>query len=43
VHRMGAPRIFTSIQASTRVDRPQTMEEKIASVRAKSATHSGGQ
>jgi uncharacterized protein (TIGR00106 family) len=32
VHRMGAPRIFTSIQAGTRVDRAQTMDEKVASV-----------
>jgi uncharacterized protein (TIGR00106 family) len=35
VHRMGAPRIFTSIQASTRVDRDQTMEDKVASVQRK--------
>jgi uncharacterized protein (TIGR00106 family) len=35
VHRMGAPRIFTSIQAGTRVDRSQTMEQKIESVLSK--------
>jgi len=32
VHRMGAPRIFTAMKIGTRVDRDQTMEEKIASV-----------
>jgi uncharacterized protein (TIGR00106 family) len=37
VHHMGAPRIFTSIKIGTRVDRDQTMEEKIASVHAKLA------
>jgi uncharacterized protein (TIGR00106 family) len=32
VHRMGAPRIFTVLKIGTRTDRPQTMEDKIASV-----------
>jgi uncharacterized protein (TIGR00106 family) len=35
VHRMGAPRIFTSIQVGTRMDRTQMMEEKVDSVRRK--------
>lgn len=35
VHAMGAPRIFTVIKVGTRTDRDQTMEEKVASVRAK--------
>lgn len=35
VHGMGAPRIFTTIQAGTRTDRPQTMEDKIASVQTR--------
>jgi uncharacterized protein (TIGR00106 family) len=35
VHRMGAPRIFTVIKAGTRVDRDQTLEDKIASVEAR--------
>ncbi|CAG0911960.1 unnamed protein product, partial [Cyprideis torosa] len=28
VHRMGAPRITTTIKLGTRVDREQTMEDK---------------
>ncbi|MCP4297221.1 MAG: MTH1187 family thiamine-binding protein [Proteobacteria bacterium] len=32
VHGMGAPRITTTIKMGTRVDRIQTMEEKISSV-----------
>lgn len=32
VHAMGAPRISTTIKLGTRVDRAQTMEEKVASV-----------
>lgn len=35
VHEMGAPRITTVIKLGTRTDRPQTMEQKVASVRAK--------
>jgi uncharacterized protein (TIGR00106 family) len=32
VHGMGAPRITTTIKMGTRIDRVQTMEEKISSV-----------
>ena len=32
VHRMGAPRISTTLKFGTRTDRSQTMEEKIQSV-----------
>ena len=32
VHGMGAPRIFTVLIIGTRIDREQTLEEKIASV-----------
>ncbi len=35
VHTMGAPRIATTIYAGTRTDKDQTMEQKLASVRAK--------
>ena len=35
VHAMGAPRIHTSINLGTRVDRGQAMADKLASVRAK--------
>jgi uncharacterized protein (TIGR00106 family) len=35
IHAMGAPRITTTIKAGTRIDREQTMAEKVASVRAK--------
>ena len=35
VHEMGVPRIFTTIHIGTRIDREQTMEEKILSVRKK--------
>jgi uncharacterized protein (TIGR00106 family) len=35
VHQMGAPRISTSIRLGTRVDKDQTMEEKIKSVEQK--------
>ncbi len=37
VHGMGAPRITTTMKLGTRVDRPQTMEDKIASVVDKGA------
>ena len=33
VHEMGAPRIMTIIKLGTRVDRPQTMEDKMQSVK----------
>ncbi len=32
VHGMGAPRITTTIKMGTRVDRQQTMDEKVSSV-----------
>jgi uncharacterized protein (TIGR00106 family) len=32
LHQMGVPRIFTSIRLGTRVDRQQTMDEKVGSV-----------
>ncbi len=35
VHAMGAPRISTIIKLGTRIDRDQTMAEKVQSVQAK--------
>ena len=35
LHAMGVPRIHTDIKLGTRVDRPQSMADKLASVRAK--------
>ncbi|MDY7108551.1 MAG: MTH1187 family thiamine-binding protein [Planctomycetota bacterium] len=35
VHEMGAPRISSTLRFGTRVDRAQTMEDKLDSVRAK--------
>jgi uncharacterized protein (TIGR00106 family) len=35
VHTMGAPRISTTIRLGTRIDREQTLEDKIRSVREK--------
>jgi len=35
VHEMGAPRISTTIRVGTRVDREQTMEDKVRSVEEK--------
>jgi uncharacterized protein (TIGR00106 family) len=35
VHAMGAPRIFTTLKIGTRIDREQTMEDKISSVESK--------
>ena len=35
VHEMGAPRISTSLKVGTRVDRDQTMKEKVVSVEQK--------
>jgi len=35
LHAMGAPRISSSIRLGTRVDREQTMEDRIRSVREK--------
>ena len=39
IHGMGAPRISTSIRLGTRVDRDQTMEDKVRSVQVKLAEH----
>jgi uncharacterized protein (TIGR00106 family) len=35
VHQMGAPRITSTIKLGTRIDREQTMEDKIKSVQDK--------
>jgi uncharacterized protein (TIGR00106 family) len=35
LHEMGAPRVSTNLRAGTRVDKPQTLQDKIDSVRAK--------
>jgi len=35
LHAMGVPRINTVIKMGTRVDRPQSMEDKVRSVREK--------
>jgi len=35
VHKMGAPRITTTIKLGTRTDRDQSMEDKLRSVREK--------
>ncbi|MCP4660299.1 MAG: MTH1187 family thiamine-binding protein, partial [bacterium] len=35
VHEMGAPRISTTIRVGTRVDRDQTMGDKVTSVEEK--------
>ena len=35
VHEMGAPRVSTTIKLSTRMDREQTLSDKVNSVRAK--------
>ncbi len=35
VHEMGAPRISSTLRFGTRIDRDQTMDEKIASVERK--------
>jgi uncharacterized protein (TIGR00106 family) len=37
VHKMGAPRISTTIRLGTRTDKNQTMEEKIKSVQLKTS------
>ena len=37
VHEMGAPRITTSIKVGTRIDREQSMQDKIDSVQRKLA------
>lgn len=35
LHEMGAPRVSTVIKAGTRIDRDQTMEDKVKSVEQK--------
>jgi uncharacterized protein (TIGR00106 family) len=35
VHEMGAPRVSTAIKVSTRVDRAQTLEDKVQAVKEK--------
>lgn len=35
VHGMGAPRVHTTLKFGTRTDRPQTMADKVRSVREK--------
>ncbi len=35
LHAMGAPRIATNLRLGTRIDQPQTMQEKIDSVQQK--------
>ena len=38
VHRMGAPRISSTLRLGTRIDREQTMEDKVKSVESKLKT-----
>jgi uncharacterized protein (TIGR00106 family) len=35
IHEMGAPRVHTNVKLGTRVDRDQSMEDKVDSVRKK--------
>ena len=35
IHEMGAPRIATAVKVNTRVDREQTMDDKIRSVKVR--------
>lgn len=35
IHRLGAPRISTTLKFGTRIDRDQTMQDKVSSVEAK--------
>lgn len=35
LHEMGAPRIHTNLKCGTRVDRPQTLQDKVDSVESK--------
>jgi uncharacterized protein (TIGR00106 family) len=35
MHGMGAPRVHTSVAIGTRTDRPQSLDDKVASVQAK--------
>ena len=38
IHAMGAPRITTSIKLGTRIDRKQTLSDKVESVKTKRAS-----
>jgi uncharacterized protein (TIGR00106 family) len=38
LHRMGVPRISTNVRLGTRIDRPQTMADKVKSVEDKLST-----
>src|SRR5947207_14872761 len=40
VHAMGSPRISSNLRFGTRIDRPQTMDDKVRSVEQKLATPS---
>ena len=40
VHAMGAPRISSSLRFGTRIDRPQSMDDKVRSVEEKLAARS---
>ena len=42
VHEMGAPRITTTIKCGTRIDRKQTMRDKVRSVEDKLRDSAGG-
>ena len=35
IHEMGAPRVSTTIKLGTRTDRPQTIQDKVRSVKQK--------
>ncbi|MGD9602155.1 MAG: MTH1187 family thiamine-binding protein [Gammaproteobacteria bacterium] len=35
LHALGVPRVFTNMKVGTRIDRAQTMEDKVASVERK--------
>lgn len=41
VHDLGAPRIFTTLKIATRIDRDQSMDDKIRSVEEKLDGYSG--
>ena len=34
VHAMGCPRVYTNLKVSSRTDKEQTLEDKVASVQA---------
>jgi len=42
VHAIGAPRVFTVLKLGTRIDRDQSMRDKVASVAAKLRGGTGG-